>query len=87
MQHTNRTDGGAVGLKTEWFAFRVRGKHEKSVAFHRREKREVCFVPMVQMTRANEWPTLSYRFFLVIYSAVLSRLRCCPSPIRRGLST
>jgi transcription termination/antitermination protein NusG len=51
MQHTNRTDGGAVGLKTEWFAFRVRGKHEKSVAFHHREKREECFVPIVRTTR------------------------------------
>ena len=51
MQHTNRTDGGAVGLKTEWFAFRVRGKHEKSVALRLREKREECFVPMVRTTR------------------------------------
>jgi transcription antitermination factor NusG len=51
MQHTNRTDGCAVGLKTEWFAFRVRGKHGKSVVFHLREKREECFVPMVRTTR------------------------------------
>jgi transcription antitermination factor NusG len=51
VPHTNRTDCGAVGLKTEWFAFRVRGRHEKSVAFHLREKREECFVPLVSAIR------------------------------------
>jgi transcription antitermination factor NusG len=51
QQHSNRIERGAVGLKTEWFSFRVRGKHEKSVAFHLRQKREECFVPLVRATR------------------------------------
>jgi transcriptional antiterminator NusG len=51
MQHSNRIECGAVGLKTEWFAFRVRGKHEKNVAFHLREKQKECFVPLVRSSR------------------------------------
>jgi transcription antitermination factor NusG len=36
---------------TDWFAFRVRARHEKSVALHLREKKQECFVPLVWVTR------------------------------------
>jgi transcriptional antiterminator NusG len=35
----------------EWFAFRVRPRHEKSVALQLREKSLECFVPLVIRTR------------------------------------
>jgi transcription antitermination factor NusG len=35
----------------EWFAFRVRPRHEKSVALHLREKSEECFVPLIKKSR------------------------------------
>jgi transcription antitermination factor NusG len=51
MPQTNRIDYGAGNVTPEWFAFRVRPRHEKSVALHLREKREECFVPLVSATR------------------------------------
>ena len=51
MPHTNRINCDAGPMMTEWFAFRVRPRHEKSVAVYLREKREECFVPLVQSTR------------------------------------
>jgi transcriptional antiterminator NusG len=49
MPHTNCTDYDAITL--DWFAFRVRPRHEKSVALQLREKSEECFVPLVKKTR------------------------------------
>jgi transcription antitermination factor NusG len=51
MSHTNRIDCGAGNITLEWFAFRVRPRHEKSVSFYLREKREECFVPLIRSTR------------------------------------
>jgi transcription antitermination factor NusG len=51
MPHTNRIDCDAGSSTLEWFAFRVRPRHEKSVALYLREKREECFVPLIRSTR------------------------------------
>jgi transcription antitermination factor NusG len=51
MLHTNRIDCDAGPMITEWFAFRVRPRHEKSVALYLREKREEYFLPLVRSTR------------------------------------
>jgi transcription antitermination factor NusG len=51
MPQTNRIDCGAGNFTPEWFAFRVRPRHEKSVALYLREKREECFVPLIRSTR------------------------------------
>lgn len=37
--------------KPEWFAFRVRPRHEKSVALHLAEKQQHCFVPLLRKSR------------------------------------
>jgi transcription antitermination factor NusG len=51
MPHTNCIDCGAGDITNEWFAFRVRPRHEKSVALHLEERQEECFVPLIKTTR------------------------------------
>lgn len=51
MSHTDCINSGTVLTPEEWFAFRVRPRHEKSVALHLREKRQECFVPLIKRTR------------------------------------
>jgi transcription antitermination factor NusG len=41
----------ATNLTREWFAFRVRPRHEKSVTLQLREKKEECFLPLVKESR------------------------------------
>lgn len=38
-------------MTREWYAFRVRPRHEKSVALQLREKREECFLPLIKESR------------------------------------
>jgi transcription antitermination factor NusG len=78
VPHTNCSEN-AANMVREWFAFRVRPRHEKSVALQLREKREECFLPLVREPRqwANrlshvELPAIpgyvfcrSYRFALL----------------------
>jgi transcriptional antiterminator NusG len=47
----NNTDGCIEDYRVEWFAFRVRARHDKSVALYLREKKQECFVPLVRVTR------------------------------------
>ena len=49
--HTNCIETASANIMREWFAFRVRPRHEKSVALQLREKREECFVPLIRQTR------------------------------------
>jgi transcription antitermination factor NusG len=49
--HTNCIESASANIMREWFAFRVRPRHEKSVALQLRDKREECFVPLVRQTR------------------------------------
>ena len=51
MAQNNCIDCGAGNSRLEWFAFRVRARHEKSVALFLGEKREECFVPLIRSTR------------------------------------
>lgn len=51
MSHTDCINSVAALTPDEWFAFRVRPRHEKSVALHLREKRQECFVPLIKRTR------------------------------------
>jgi transcription antitermination factor NusG len=51
MAHTFRIENVADNVRGEWFAFRVRPRHEKSVALQLREKKEECFLPLVRQTR------------------------------------
>lgn len=48
---TNCSDSDVPEAIQQWFAFRVRPRHEKSVALHLRDKREECFVPLVKQKR------------------------------------
>jgi transcription antitermination factor NusG len=41
----------AVKVELDWFAFRVRPRHEKSIAWQLHEKREECFVPLIRQKR------------------------------------
>jgi transcription antitermination factor NusG len=51
VPHTNRIDYGAESITPEWFAFRVRPRHEKRAALYLLEKGEECFVPLIRATR------------------------------------
>ena len=51
MLHTDCTDRGVLSPQKEWYAFRVRARHEKSVALHLDEKREECFAPLIRVPR------------------------------------
>jgi transcription antitermination factor NusG len=51
MLHSDSCNSDAIDDAREWFAYRVRPRHEKSVALQLREKREECFVPLVVTTR------------------------------------
>ncbi len=53
MPHTNCTAFDEINVEMQWFAFRVRPRHEKSVALQLREKSEECFVPL--MKRTKKW--------------------------------
>lgn len=50
VPHTNCSEN-AANISRDWFAFRVRPRHEKSVALQLREKREECFLPLVREPR------------------------------------
>ncbi len=49
--HTSCTEN-AANMERDWFAFRVRPRHEKTVALQLREKREECFLPLVRHARS-----------------------------------
>jgi transcription antitermination factor NusG len=51
MPYLDNTDGCIEDCSLDWFAFRVRARHEKSVALYLLEKKEECFVPVVRVTR------------------------------------
>jgi transcription termination/antitermination protein NusG len=51
MPHTDHTDCSVFSPKVEWFAFRVRPKHEKRVAFRLQEKQQECFVPLIRTSK------------------------------------
>jgi transcription termination/antitermination protein NusG len=51
MLYINNTNDSIEDLSSEWFAFRVRARHDKSVALYLREKKQECFVPLVRVTR------------------------------------
>ena len=52
MPHTNRSESDAAETKLDWFAFRVRPRHEKSVALQLRDKNEECFVPLIKQSKS-----------------------------------
>jgi transcription antitermination factor NusG len=66
MMHTNRSDCGAIDATSQWFAFRVRPRHEKRVALQLREKGEECFVPLVK--EAKSWAKRTVRVELPLIS-------------------
>jgi transcription antitermination factor NusG len=47
---TQDRDNGTK-IELDWFAFRVRPRHEKSIAWQLQEKREECFVPLIRQKR------------------------------------
>jgi transcription termination/antitermination protein NusG len=52
VPYTDCIENAAISTTPrEWYAFRVRPRHEKSVALQLREKREECFVPLVRQSR------------------------------------
>lgn len=51
MLYTNCTGIASADIKLEWYAFRVRPRHEKKVALHLGEEREECFLPLVRRSR------------------------------------
>lgn len=51
IPHTNCNTFDEVNIAMQWFAFRVRARHEKSVTEQLREKREECFLPLVKKSR------------------------------------
>ena len=48
---TSVSGSPAAETEYEWFAFRVRPKHEKSVGLQLQEKRQECFLPLVRHER------------------------------------
>jgi transcription antitermination factor NusG len=66
MPHFSHTNSGAVHPEREWFAFRVRPRHEKRVAFHLREKQVECFLPLVRADRT--WGKRSANIDLPLFS-------------------
>lgn len=56
VPHTSYTEN-AANMSRDWFAFRVRPRHEKTVALQLREKREECFLPLVR--EARRWANRS----------------------------
>lgn len=51
MSDITSVDGAATNVLKDWFAFRVRPRHEKSVALQLGEKNEECFLPLIRQTR------------------------------------
>jgi transcription antitermination factor NusG len=51
MPCIDNTDGRIEDYNVNWFAFRVRARHDKSVALYLSEKKQECFVPLVRVTR------------------------------------
>jgi transcription antitermination factor NusG len=51
MSHTNRIEVAAANISREWFAFRVRPRHEKTAALQLGEKNEEYFLPLVREKR------------------------------------
>jgi transcription antitermination factor NusG len=51
IPHTNCNTFDEINIAMQWFAFRVRPRHEKSVAVQLREKQEECFLPLVKKIR------------------------------------
>lgn len=51
MPHTTFIDSPTTNAEREWFAFRVKPRHEKSVAIQLREKEEDCFLPLLSEIR------------------------------------
>jgi transcription antitermination factor NusG len=51
MSQNSCNDAAVVGATNEWFAFRVRPRHEKSTALQLREKREEYFLPLIREKR------------------------------------
>ena len=48
---TNCNDNATAGITREWFAFRVRPRHEKKVALQLADERQECFLPLVRQSR------------------------------------
>ena len=63
---TLEPDNCDANLLLDWFAFRVRPRHEKSVALQLRDKNEECFVPLI--TRNRRWAKRLVRLELPLIS-------------------
>jgi transcription antitermination factor NusG len=49
--YTNSIENASPNITLEWFAFRVRPRHEKKVALQLREEQNQCFLPLTREAR------------------------------------
>jgi transcriptional antiterminator RfaH len=51
LLNTNCTENASTGAGRQWFAFKVRPRHEKKVALQLEVGREECFLPLIRHAR------------------------------------